>query len=118
MNSWKQTRATRAKSDDDAVPLPARHLPRVPVRAVGCLDGGEVGAPQQQRRLNKALPMIKSSNVFRVGIFLDFVGLTTRTEGPHRAYVRGAKRNRIDRHRGGIERLATRTVGATLPSSP
>ena len=39
----------------------------------------------------------KSGNVFRVGIFLDFVRLTTRAEGPHGAHVRGAKRNRIDR---------------------
>ena len=53
----------------------------------------------------------KSGNIFRVGIFLDFVWLTTRT--PHRAYVRRARRNRIDRHGGGIERLTggTRTTG-------
>ena len=38
--------------------------------------------------------------MFRVGIFLDFVWRpgTTRTEGPHGAYVRRARRNRIDRH--------------------
>ena len=42
-----------------------------------------------------------------MGIFLDFVWLTTRT--PHGAYVRRARRNRIDRHGGEIERLATRT---------
>ena len=37
---------------------------------------------------------------FQVGILLDFVRLTTRAEGPHGAasHVRGAKRNRIDRH--------------------
>ena len=46
----------------------------------------------------------KSGKCFRVGIFLDFVWLTTRT--PHGAYVRRARRNRIDRHRGEIERLA------------
>ena len=40
----------------------------------------------------------KSGNMFRVGIFLDFVWLTTRT--PHGAYVRRARRNRIDRHGG------------------
>ena len=39
-----------------------------------------------------------------MGIFLDFVRLTTRT--PHGAYVRRARRNRIDRHGGGIERPA------------
>ena len=41
----------------------------------------------------------KSGNVFRVGIFLDFVRQpgTTCAGGPHRAHVRGAKRNRIDR---------------------
>ena len=48
----------------------------------------------------------KSGKIFRVGIFLDFVWLTTRTMHPHGAYVRGARRNRIDRHGGGIERLA------------
>ena len=53
-----------------------------------------------------------SGNIFRVGIFLDFVWLTTRTEGPHGAYVRRARRNRIDPHGGEIERLATRTVAA------
>ena len=44
--------------------------------------------------------------------FLDFVWRsgTTRTEGPHGAYVRRARRNRIDRHGGKIERLATRTA--------
>ena len=40
----------------------------------------------------------KSGKFFRVGIFLDFVWLTTRT--PHGAYVRRARRNRIDRHGG------------------
>ena len=29
----------------------------------------------------------------RVGIFLDFISLATRAEGPHGAHVRGAKRN-------------------------
>ena len=49
----------------------------------------------------------KSGNIFRVGIFLDFVWLTTRT--PHGAYARRARRNRIDPHGGEIERLGTRT---------
>jgi len=53
----------------------------------------------------------KSGNVFRVGIFLDFVWLTTRTMHPHVGpqHVRGARRNRIVPHGGGIERLAART---------
>ena len=46
----------------------------------------------------------KSGNVFRAGIFLDFVRLTTRT--PHGAYVRRAKRKRIDPHWDGIARLS------------
>ena len=50
-----------------------------------------------------------SGNIFQVGIFLDFVRLTTRTMHPHGAHVRGARRNRIDPHGGGIERLVTRT---------
>ena len=52
----------------------------------------------------------KSGKIFRVGIFLDFVWLTTRT--PHGAYVRRARRNRFDRHGGGIERLALQGGGA------
>ena len=60
----------------------------------------------------------KSGNIFRVSIFLDFVWLTTRTEGPHggASYVRGAGRNRIDRHGGGIERIAG-TVCSGVSSS-
>ena len=55
---------------------------------------------------------------FRVGIFLDFVWLTTRTPHGGASYVRGARRNRIDRHGGGIERLAgTRTSSRTSSSS-
>ena len=37
----------------------------------------------------------RSGNIFLVGIFLDFVRLTTRA--PHGARARGANRNRIDR---------------------
>ena len=48
-----------------------------------------------------------------MGISLDFVWLTTRTEGPRggASYVRGARRNQIGRHGGEIERLAARTFG-------
>ena len=58
--------------------------------------------------------MKKSGKKSRVGIFRDFVKLTTRTEGPHggASYVRGAKRSRIDRHRGRIERLVGRALVA------
>ena len=49
-----------------------------------------------------------------VSIFLDFVGRsgTTRAEGPHggASCVRGAKRNRIDPRRGGIEHANARRV--------
>ena len=34
------------------------------------------------------LPTVKNGNIFRVGIFLDFARLSTRTEGPRGAYVR------------------------------
>jgi len=37
----------------------------------------------------------KSGNIFRVGIFLDFVRPTPRA--PHGAHVRRAKRNRVNR---------------------
>ena len=56
-----------------------------------------------------ALRTGKHGNIFRVGIFLDFVRLTTRTMHPHGADARGAKRNRIDPHRGGSGRPTTRT---------
>ena len=48
---------------------------------------------------HRALASKKSGNIFRVGIFLDFVRRTTRAEGPHGAHARGAKRNRIDHWR-------------------
>jgi len=59
----------------------------------------------------------KSGKLFWVGIFLDFVWLTTRT--PHGAYARGARRNRIDRHGGEIERLALQASAwaSTAPSA-
>ena len=63
---------------------------------------------QLQRTLTK-----KSGKLFRVGIFLDFDRLTTRT--PHGAYVRGARRNRIDPHGGEIERLPTDPVRPRTP---
>ena len=39
----------------------------------------------------------------------DFAWLPARTPHGGASYVRRAERNRIDRHGGGIERLATRT---------
>ena len=51
----------------------------------------------------------KSGNVFRVGIYFDFFSPSART--PQGADVQMGGRNRIDRHRGGIERLGTRTRG-------
>ena len=62
------------------------------------------------RRQMRCLPTKQSGRIFRVGMFLDFVRRsgTTRTMHPHGGvpqYVRGARRNRIDPHRGGIERL-------------
>ena len=68
---------------------------------------GRVGVRHAVHRLPPRLLVEASGNVFRVGIFwlfflvgifLDFVRLTTRTGGPHGAYVRGAKRNRIGSH--------------------
>ena len=53
--------------------------------------------------------------MFRVGICLDFVRLTTRTTRPHGAHVRGARRNRSGRHRGGIERRTRRTPVLHVP---
>ena len=42
-------------------------------------------------------------------MLLDFVKLIYTTRTPHGVYVRGARRNRIDPHGGGIERRTTRT---------
>ena len=56
----------------------------------------------------------EKGDTFRVGLFLDFVRRsgTTRTMHPHVGpqYVRGAKRNRIGPHWGGVERLMRRTI--------
>ena len=50
-------------------------------------------------------------------VFSDFVWLTTRT--PHGAYVRRARRNRIGRHGGEIERLALQGVtGVSVGMNP
>ena len=64
--------------------------------------------------LEQGLLAKKSGKMFRVGIFLDFVWLTTRT--PHGAYVRRARRNRIDHHGGEIERLALQAHGQGMAS--
>ena len=68
-------------------------------------------AAQPSRSPNADRLAKKTGKTFRVGIFLDFVWLTTRT--PHGAYVRRARRNRIDRHGGEIERLALQAEGMT-----
>ena len=80
------------------------------------------------RRVQGCVPVVgprinlitnESGDIFRVGIFLDFVRRsgTTRAEGPHGGalHVRRAKRNRIDRHRGEVGRLVRRTAAAPRP---
>ena len=59
-----------------------------------------------------------SGNIFRVGIFLDFVRRsgTTRAEGPHGAHVRRAERNRIDRRPQIILPLFFRPMRAWTPT--
>ena len=72
--------------------------------------GAEAVARVCVRRLVHPVPertylvTLKSGNVFRVGIFLGFVRLTTRT--PHGAYLWSTKQNRIDPHWGEIEQPA------------
>ena len=57
------------------------------------------GSPSSAFLLSAWLTLRKTNgNICRVGIFLGFVCLTTRTVHTHRVYVRGAGRNRIDRH--------------------
>ena len=51
----------------------------------------------------------REGNIFRVGIFLDFAGSSTRTMHPHGAYVQMRGRNRIDPHWGEGERQRMRT---------
>ena len=97
------------------------------MRATAAHAGAEAGAGARPELRGRGvehddvvLLTKKSGDTFRVGIFLDFVGRsgTARTEGPHggASYVRGAKRNRIDPHWGGIERLATRASERQMPT--
>ena len=55
----------------------------------------------------------KSGDVFRVGIFLDFVWLTTRTEGPHGAYMGRTcgESDEIELTAIGVELNGSRRVG-------
>ena len=73
----------------------------------------DVRVPQLTGPRRDNLPTDTRGNTFRVGIFLDFVKLTIRTPHGGASYVQGAKRNRIDTHRGGTERLETRTSSLT-----
>ena len=99
--------ATLALSGYAAITLPVADVARNADGNLKLLTASDNVDKLRARR--QVLITKKSRNLFRVGIFLDFVWLTTRTMHPHGAYVWGARRNRIERHRGGIERLATRT---------
>ena len=98
-----------------------RHCARLPHllrvgEAVALLEEGEHGVQVSLPSVPHGGPVHliteKSGNVFRVGIFLDFVRQsgTTRAEGPHGAYVRRATRSRVDPHRGEVERPTTHTI--------
>ena len=50
----------------------------------------------QMEHMGYAILITKSGNVFRMGVFPDFVWLTTRAGGLPGAYVPGAKRNEPD----------------------
>ena len=54
----------------------------------------------------------KSGDSLRVGIFRDFVRLTTRTMHTHGAYAWWAQQSRIGPHWGEAERPTTRTLAA------
>ena len=82
----------------------------------GCVGVG-VSALLGGVELGANLITKKSGNIFRVGIFLDFVRLTTRTPHGGASYVRRARLNRIDPHRGGIERLTTPTTRTRAASA-
>ena len=80
------------------------------------------GVSRRPEARPRTLTTKRCGDVFWVGVSLGFVWLTTRTTHPHGAcvrgarhgaYARGARRNRIDPHRGEIERLTTRTPGSS-----
>ena len=54
------------------------------------------------------------ANLFRVGVFLDFVFRDFTTRAPHGAHVRRAKRNRIDRHSGIVVTITALFQAAAL----
>ena len=70
--------------------------------------------PQHQVR---DLITTQSGSMFHVGIFLDFVWLTTRTMHPHGAYAQGARRNRIALTAMGVELNGPRCVRRTCRRS-
>ena len=63
------------------------------------------------------MPLIakKSGNIFRVGIFLDFVWLNAHVEGAHGAYVRGPDENELTPM--GVELNGSRRVPPSNHSS-
>ena len=68
-----------------------------------CTVVGEAG---NRQRATTVCHLVRRGNIVRVGVFLDFVSPTTRA--PHGVHVRGAERNRVDPHGGGIERVPLR----------
>ena len=60
--------------------------------------GGGIERPGRVpwKRCSEYLDAKKSGGAFPVGIFLDFVRLTTHTMHPHGVYMRGAERNRFE----------------------
>ena len=129
--------ATDASKHVSHAPVKASHLPATPapsVQARSAVRPGHVlntpsharsglqGTPQSaplglSRPSSCSQTCAVIGNVFRVGILLDFVRLTTRTRHGGASYVRRAKRDRIDAHRVGIERLTRRTPQHRPPAS-
>jgi hypothetical protein len=69
------------------------------------------GGNRRRRRKSYAASCSRKRavNLFGWVFFLDFARSSTRTEGPHGAYVQMSGRNRIVPHWGGVELLAART---------
>ena len=95
-----------------AAPVPHQHL--AAEHSGDNLKEERTRRPSFTTSAGRAFRRKKRGNIFRVGIFLDFVRPTTRV--PHGSHVRRAKRNRIDRRSRVIPPLLFRHRGNTAPA--
>ena len=81
-----------------AGPKPRTHLHRNLLVVIRLGPGKGLPRHGLEPRVARLHTKKMSGDILRVGIFLGFVRLTTRAEGPPGAHVQGAKRNGIDPH--------------------